>query len=198
MKKYLCLFLVFLLCSSFTLLRMDGKVGAIGDCTVDADVDTAGSTTVDADSNSGQPVLNVAATTSFTTGDTLIINPLGARAEDCTIQSISAGVSVTCTTNLVFNHTGAQADVVRLTNRIGPLSGGYSYVVQLVTSANAVQAGRFAVGNYLVDGGETTLPGVTLTALTDTGAIVTLNSDQNYISFVTQTANAIGRACQIR
>ena len=76
-----------------------------------------GTTTVDADSNSGQAVLNVAATTDFMVGDRIRINAGGARDESGYIVSISAGASVTLAANLASTHTAVQADVVQVANR---------------------------------------------------------------------------------
>jgi hypothetical protein len=71
-------------------------------------------TTVAVDSASGQPVLNAAsvATGIIKVGQRLTINEGGPRAEDVTVQSISAN-AITCTTNLVNTHTAAQADTIR-------------------------------------------------------------------------------------
>ena len=82
------------------------------------DVTSVGST-VDVNSASGQTVLSVAATTNFsatdgTKGWRVIINRGGDREEECTIASISAGVSITMDANLVYTHTAAQADVVEV------------------------------------------------------------------------------------
>lgn len=68
--------------------------------------------TVDAESLQGQAVLKVALTTSFTVGDTIIINRDGAREEEGIILSIQDGISLTLTTNLTNTHTEAQADRV--------------------------------------------------------------------------------------
>ena len=73
-------------------------------------------TTVDADSNSGQTVLNVAATTMFAVGDRVRINSGGARDESGYVASIQAGVSLTLMDNLTYTHTAAQADVVQVQN----------------------------------------------------------------------------------
>lgn len=69
-------------------------------------------TAVDADSNSGQKVLNVAATTGFSAGQIVEVNGGGARRELLTIDTIQAGVSLTMTGNLAYTHTAAQADAV--------------------------------------------------------------------------------------
>jgi hypothetical protein len=76
------------------------------------DVTLRASTTVDADSAAGQPVLNVADTTSFVVGEYVSIGIGTARVESQRIASIQAGVSLTMTINLANAHTGAQADVV--------------------------------------------------------------------------------------
>lgn len=71
------------------------------------------STTVDGDSNSGQKVLQVAATTGFAVGEMVVINQGGAREEAGTIATITAGVSITLVANLTYTHTAVQADVVQ-------------------------------------------------------------------------------------
>ncbi len=71
-------------------------------------------TTVDADSLSAQKVLNVAATTDFVVGDTVVIDDTsaGGGREEGVVASISAGVSLTMEENLQFTHTAVQADEV--------------------------------------------------------------------------------------
>jgi len=72
-------------------------------------------TTVDADSNSGQKVLNVAATTNFLAGETIIIDSGGAKEESGVIDSVQAGVSLTLVDNLTNTHLGADAAAVAQT-----------------------------------------------------------------------------------
>lgn len=69
-------------------------------------------TTVDETSALGQPVLKVAATAGFAPADKVIINRGGDREEEKIIDSIQAGISLTMTVNLEFEHTAGQADVV--------------------------------------------------------------------------------------
>jgi len=69
-------------------------------------------TTVDETSADGQPVLKVAATAGFSEADTVIINRGGDREEEKVVDSIQAGVSLTMTENLEFEHTAGQADAV--------------------------------------------------------------------------------------
>jgi len=181
----------------FTVHKGDrGKIGTIYQCTVDADVDTAFSTTVDANSNSGQAVLNIAATTNLAANDVLIVDPGGTREEICTVLSVSAGVSVTCTANLQFTHTLAQADTVRLTNRIGPLNSGAIYLVQLVTSADAVQPGAFLQGDTDVDISDGTNQAVSISANAPVYQ-VKVQGNRLYMGFISQANNAIARVCQI-
>ena len=71
-----------------------------------------GSTTVNGDSNSGQAVLNVAATTNFVVGNRVLIGDGTARFEVGVILSIQAGVSLTLTSNLTYTHTAVQGDAV--------------------------------------------------------------------------------------
>lgn len=69
-------------------------------------------TFVDETSASGQPILKVDDTAGFSPGDTIIINRGGAREEEKIIDTIQAGVSLTVTVNLTYEHTAAQADIV--------------------------------------------------------------------------------------
>lgn len=69
-------------------------------------------TFVDADSASGAPDLNVDSTDDFVVGQTVYIAAGTAREERRVIQSISAGVSLTFTTNLTYTHTAADRDTV--------------------------------------------------------------------------------------
>lgn len=69
-------------------------------------------TTVNGDSASGQTVLNVANTVGFAVNSPVVINSGGARDEVKRIASIQDGISLTMTSNLLYTHTGAQADVV--------------------------------------------------------------------------------------
>ncbi|MFH0907801.1 MAG: hypothetical protein V1929_03435 [bacterium] len=75
---------------------------------------TEPTTTVNDTSAVGQPVLKVASTTNFQEGDYLIVNSGGGREEKHIVLSIQAGVSLTFTTNLTYEHTLAQADVVQI------------------------------------------------------------------------------------
>ncbi len=85
-------------------------------------VSTTGSTftepfsTVDANSASGQKVLNVAATTNFEPGQTVVVDEgsIGGGEENIVIDTVQAGVSITSTTNLANTHTAVQADEVYL------------------------------------------------------------------------------------
>jgi hypothetical protein len=70
--------------------------------------------TVDGDSNSGQKVLNVAATTNFESGQNVVIGEGTARDENKVIDTVQAGVSLTMTANLTYTHTAGQADEVYL------------------------------------------------------------------------------------
>ena len=69
------------------------------------DVNLTSLTTVDVESASGQKVLSIASTTplgtAFKAGDTIFIDEGGADEEPCLIDSVNAGVSVTCDENLV-------------------------------------------------------------------------------------------------
>jgi hypothetical protein len=88
-------------------------------------------TTVDANSASGQKVLNVASTTGFLAGQSVIIGYTTANEEILTIDTIQAGVSLTMTANLGFTHTAAAAETVIqlfdvLGHRLCPLQQQFS------------------------------------------------------------------------
>lgn len=86
----------------------------------------AQTTTVNVDSLSGQAVLSVASTTPFLVGMVIEIGYGTARSEVKRIASISAGVSLTFETNLIFTHTAVQADSVVMQLRF-PGLGFVSY-----------------------------------------------------------------------
>ena len=65
-----------------------------------------GSTTVDVESASGQTTLNVAATTDFAVGDTVLIDRAG-TPEEAIITVITAGASFTLQANLANTHAAA-------------------------------------------------------------------------------------------
>jgi hypothetical protein len=79
----------------------------------------ATSTTVDADSNAAQATLNVTSTTGFAAGDIICIQDAGGgvtRLEFHRVSKITnpgASGELVLDRNLVFTHTGAQADTVR-------------------------------------------------------------------------------------
>ena len=98
-------------------------------------------TTVDADSNSGQKVLNIAATTSFAVGDRVRINSGGARDESGYIASISAGASITLMDNLTYTHTAVQADVVAVENIYEDAYGSATHTI----------TGVWDAGSYLLE-----------------------------------------------
>jgi len=124
-------------------------------CTQDARADSF-TTTVNGDSASGQTTLNVAATTDIqTSGDVVVVNPGGAREEVCFEASKTAS-TIVCTTNLLFTHTAAQADVVDLTNRL-PATGttgftaGLLYRIHCHNAAGSFMACRCIQGGTTVD-----------------------------------------------
>jgi len=78
--------------------------------------------TVDADSASGQKILNLAATTNFESGQTIIIGEGTAREETKVIDTVQAGVSITMTANLDYTHTAVQADEAYLDPGTGTLA----------------------------------------------------------------------------
>ena len=69
-------------------------------------------TFVDVTSASGQKVLSVDDTTGFSPGDNIIVNRGGAREEEKIVDTVQAGVSLTVTVNLEYEHTSGQADIV--------------------------------------------------------------------------------------
>jgi len=82
-------------------------------------------TTVDADSAAAQAVLNIAVTTSFVAGESVVINEGGVREEIKTITSVQAGISLTMTANLTYTHTAVQADIVECKHKITGLHRFY-------------------------------------------------------------------------
>ena len=66
-----------------------------------------GNTTLDAAAAAGQKVIPVTATTTFATGDVCLIKAVDNddEFELITIDTISAGVSVTATTNLIYSYS---------------------------------------------------------------------------------------------
>lgn len=67
---------------------------------------------VDQDSASGAAVLYVSDTTGFTAGDKVSIGHGTKRHEERVIDTVTAGVSLTLTANLSFDHDAADADRV--------------------------------------------------------------------------------------
>jgi len=61
-------------------------------------------TTVDVQSASGQKVVSVTSTTGFIAGDIIVLDKGGGNKETLTIDTISAGVSITVTENLTNTH----------------------------------------------------------------------------------------------
>lgn len=175
--------------------------GSIDACVEDSDVDAAFSTTVAVDALAAQKVIGLTAVTNLAAGDTILIDAdnSGPRRELCVVASI-ATLDVTCVDNLVYAHTAVQADDVVLTNRLGPLTAGARYQVQLVTTADAAQPGGVVAGGANVSIADTTnYSGISLylTALSSE-RILKIRSDGLYLSFRTQTGNAISRACKLR
>jgi hypothetical protein len=80
----------------------------------EAPVKSSPATTVNADSARGSTTLYTAATTGFAVGDVVVIGAGTNRAECGTVASIDAGVSLTLQAGLLFDHTAAQADAVRV------------------------------------------------------------------------------------
>jgi hypothetical protein len=79
-------------------------------------VAAAASTTVNSDSASGQAALNVASSAGWAAGDLACIQDAGGgvtRLEFQRVSKVAAGV-LTLDRNLIFTHTGAGADTVRI------------------------------------------------------------------------------------
>jgi hypothetical protein len=184
------------------LMKDNLRVGAFtaSSCVVDGDVDTAFSTTVDGNSQAGATLLDLAASTNLAAGDTLLADAdnSGARKEVCVVSSVGSNAQITCSANLRYTHTAVQGDDVVLTNRIGPLTVGDNYVVTMGTTADAVQSGIFVMGDQYVN--VNAIPGASmiLPGFGDTNTVVKASAGADYISFRTQNANAISRACKIR
>jgi hypothetical protein len=72
-----------------------------------------GNTTLDAAAAAGQAVIPVVATGAFTAGDVCFVKDIASddEFELITIDSVSAGVSVTATTSLIYTY--ASADILR-------------------------------------------------------------------------------------
>jgi len=68
-----------------------------------------GSTTLDDSAAAGQKVIPVTATTTFATGDVCLLRAIDSddEFELITIDTISSGVSITATTNLIYSYTSA-------------------------------------------------------------------------------------------
>lgn len=202
MKKFILLIALLLIpgfVAADTLFSSRWKVGTVGDCVQDLDVDVALATTVDQNSAAAAKVLYVANTGTLVAGDTVLIDKAGTGdgTEVCTVASISAGVSITCVDDLVYTHLLATADDVTLTNRIGPLNANSTYYIQLVSAAGAPQSGRWLLGDANVDA-ETNGGIYTASTLGQPGKLVRVPSSTPYVSFKTFTTSAIGQACQIR
>jgi hypothetical protein len=172
-------------------------------CLTDSDADLF-STTVDSDSASGQKVLKMTATTDVVAGDVLVANPGGAREEACIVDSVSAGDSATCLSNLTYTHTAVQADVVELTNRIPRtgttgLSTSARYIVYCRSAAGAGLACKCLAGGVSVDAGYAATGysgGQTLYA---GEKFITQFKDANiFISCVPYADNAIIDVCKIQ
>ena len=145
------------------------------------DVTSAGST-VDESSASGQKVLKTAATANFSATDgakgwRVIIGRGTDREEECTVDSISAGVSITMDANLTYNHTVTQEQT------LDQQSAAAQKNVYITATANLL------VGETVVmSAGETE---------EESGVIASVNAN-DYITLVDNLANthAIGRKCK--
>ena len=145
------------------------------------DVKSTGSD-VNESSAKEQAVLKVAATgnfdaTDYALGWRIIIGRGTAREEECTITSISAGVSITMDENLIYNHTVTQEQT------LDQESAAAQKNVYITATANLL------VGETVViSAGE---------AEEESGVIASVNAN-DYITLVDVLANthAIGRKCK--
>lgn len=126
--KYLVLFLAVVWGFVCTVQAADvlGQVyGArVSECIQDTNVDTF-TTTLDAQAAAAQKVVPLTATADLEATDWIVIDPTGAAngPEACYIASVSAGVSVTCTDDLVATHASGQT--ANLTNRLPKTGSGF-------------------------------------------------------------------------
>lgn len=167
--------------------------GTITTCTRDTDADVF-TTTVNSDSNSGQKVLKVAATTDMVAGDVLVVNPGGARTEACVIDTVQAGTSATCLANLTYSHTAVQADVVDITNRLGPFTAGVKYEVYCHNGSGTLSACRMLQGTATVDAEYASTPGLQLFTSYQP-RIVTFRGSNLYLSTLPAADNAYVEVC---
>jgi len=92
----------------------DGRDGALN-VTSSTNITYSGDTTVDASSSSGQKVLNVTATTGFSTGDMIMIYRIDTGVYEVHIvDTVQAGVSLTLVDNLVATWAPSSKYVLRM------------------------------------------------------------------------------------
>jgi hypothetical protein len=91
-------------------------------------------TTVDSDSAAGSTSINIAVTTLFNENDTIVIGLGTAREEFSQVSRITSGASLVLTSNLIYDHTAADADQVKTVGLMSGFNlfpigttGGYSY-----------------------------------------------------------------------
>lgn len=140
-------------------------------------------TNVDADSNAGTSTLNVASTTGYTVGDSIVIGKGTAREEDAIIASISVGVSFGLVDNLAFTHTGAQADSVSRT---------YAVAYVDVDSADGqpvlsvTETSQFSVGQAVIVGLGTVRAEIKIIQSIGAGISITFTDNLTYPHTSTQ------------
>ena len=135
------------------------------------------STTVDADSNSGTNVLNVAATTGYTVGDSIMIGEGTAREEEAFISVITVGVSFTLVANLTFTHTAVQADAVRRTYAVAYVDVN-SAAAQAVLSVT--ETTQFTVGESVAIGLGTVRAEIKIIQSISAGVSLTFTTNLTY------------------
>lgn len=191
------------------------------ECVVDLDADTSAITTVNADSGpsetSNEHILNVAATTGIVVGDYVVIDQGGAKEEVCLVDTVNTGASLemseccietavspyySCSVggDLNYDHLGADAEDVELTNRIGPLEGKRFYVLSLTSTAVAGVAGEFLQGGVAVTSDRNASladPVVPVPLQAAMEKVVRINEQYPYISVMPQADDAIFRACKL-
>jgi hypothetical protein len=102
---------------------VSGTLYWVGSLTTTGGTWTEPFSTVDGDSNSGQKVLQIAATTNFESGQSILIGKGTAREETKIIDTVQAGVSITMTADLDYTHTAAQADEAHISPDTGTSPG---------------------------------------------------------------------------
>jgi len=162
------------------------------------------STTVDQNSASGQVKLYIVATTNLAAGDVVVVAPtVPARKEACVVASVVSGDYVNCAANLTYTHLATDADVVKSSERVGPLTiGGYYSIYATDATGNLIEI-RCLMGGLTV-----LADPVAPTAVTSVnGEIIPVgakeiwevsDSDHSYLSCIPISDTAYLNACKKR